>query len=43
MPALLSASPAPNHLAVPADDCGSVCFSHASIADFIPIIKILLC
>lgn len=32
-----------NRLAVPTDDCGSVCFSHASTADFIPIIKILLC
>lgn len=29
-------------LAVPTDNCGSVCFSHASTADFIPIIKILL-
>lgn len=31
-----------NRLAVPTDNCGSVCFSHASTADLIPTIKILL-
>lgn len=42
VPALFSLPPCSNRLAVPTRNCGSVCFSHTSKADFIPIIKILL-
>lgn len=42
VPALFWPPPRSNRLALPTDNCGTVCFSHTSKADFIPIIKILL-